>query len=263
MSPDGASCDSRSTSPSHGGFQWHRGRDCTGIVSPRRQVLMTARRQERLDELAIELTAEGGQAFALAGDITVPQHRKRLLEHAQHQMGGLDILINNAGIGAVGPFFAADPERLRRIMEVNFFAPVELIREAKDLLRSGVQPVVVNIGSVLGHRAVPSKSEYCASKFALHGFSDALRAELTKDKIDVVLISPSTTASEFFDQLIEDQGTAAKNPYGMSPERVARGVVSAIRRGRHEVIMSLSGKLLVWLDRVFPSVADRIVERFG
>lgn len=226
-------------------------------------VVITARRKERLDELAVELTSEGSKVYALPGDITDAAHRKALLEYAEHQMGGLDILVNNAGVGAVGPFFSAEPDRLRKIMEVNFFAVAELIRDSQQLLRGGEKPVIVNIGSVLGHRAVPSKSEYCASKFALHGFSDALRAELAKERIDVILVSPSTTSSEFFDQLIEDQGTAAKNPNGMSPESVARSVVLAIRRGRHEVILSWGGKLLVWMDRAFPAIADRIVERFG
>ncbi|MEM7314934.1 MAG: SDR family NAD(P)-dependent oxidoreductase [Planctomycetota bacterium] len=227
------------------------------------QVLLTARRKNRLDDIAVDITAAGGTAFILAGDITAPGHRAELLSYAKQQMGGLDILVNNAGVGAVGPFLGGEPDTLRKVMEVNFFAPVELIREAGALLREGQRPVIVNIGSVLGHRAVPSKSEYCASKFALHGFSDSLRAELAKEKIDVVLVSPSTTSSEFFEQLIEDKGTAAKNPYGMAPNRVAKKVVRAIRSGRHEVILSLSGKLLVWLDRMFPSVADRIVERFG
>ena len=99
----------------------------------------------------------------------------------------------------------AGEERLRRVMEVNFFAPVELIRSAIPLLREGKRPLIVNISSVFGHRAVPRKSEYCASKFALHGFSDALRAELAREGIDVLLVSPSTTQSEFFDMVLEHE----------------------------------------------------------
>ncbi len=226
-------------------------------------VLLTARRQSRLDDLAIEIEADGGQAFTLAGDITNPKHRAALLDHAAVQMGGLDILINNAGVGAIGPFFDASPERLRQVMEVNFFAPVEFMREAQMLLARGTRPAIVNIGSVLGHRAVPFKSEYCASKFAMHGFSDALRAEIEKQGIDVVLVSPSTTNSEFSDSLLEDQGSAAKLPYGMSTERVAKKVVDAVKNGRNEVILSWGGKLLVYLDRLMPAVVDRLVARFG
>ena len=227
------------------------------------RVLLTARRKDRLDRAADSILADGGEVHTMSGDITDAKHRAELLDYALRELGGLDVLVNNAGVGAVGPFLESDPDTLRAVMEVNFFAPVELIREAADLLRTGIQPAIVNIGSVLGHRAMPSKSEYSASKFALHGFSDALRAELVKEGIDVVLVSPSTTSSEFFDQLIEDKGTAAKNPYGMAPEYVARKVVSALRRGRHEAILSVGGRLLVWLDRLLPPVADRVVERFG
>jgi len=119
----------------------------------------------------------------------------------------------------------------------------------------------VNVSSVLGHRAVPDKSEYCASKFALHGFSDSLRAELVPRGIDVLLISPSTTSSEFFDSAL---GTSNQNHYrfgAMSAESVARRAASAIAAGRHEIILSAGGKLLVWLDRLCPPLADWLVSR--
>ena len=92
--------------------------------------------------------------------------------------GGLDLLVNNAGIGAQGRFAEADPARLRQIMEVNFFAPAEMTRAALPLLKQGRRPMIVNIGSILGHRGIPGTSEYCASKFAVQGFSESLRAEL-------------------------------------------------------------------------------------
>jgi short-subunit dehydrogenase len=120
----------------------------------------------------------------------------------------------------------------------------------------------VNICSVLGHRAVPLKSEYCASKFALHGFSDSLRAELVADGIDVILVSPSTTESEFFDRVIDDR-SAQKRRSGMSPARVASATMRAIEKRRHEVIVPFEGKALVLIDRFWPSLADRIVARFG
>ncbi len=97
------------------------------------------------------------------------------------RQGQVDLLVNNAGVGAIGPFADASADRMRSVMEVNFFAPVELTRSLLPSLRRGRASVICNISSVLGHRAVPNKSEYCASKFALHGWSDALRAELAED----------------------------------------------------------------------------------
>ncbi len=163
-------------------------------------LLLTARREERLAALAAELQTPTHQILYRTGDITSPALRSTLIEAARAQWGGLDLLINNAGAGAaLGPFMDADEDRLRKVMEVNFFAPAELLRAAVPLLRNGRRPLIVNVSSVLGHRGVPLKSEYCASKFALHGLSDAVRAELRPLGIDLLLVSPSTTRTEFFD----------------------------------------------------------------
>ncbi|MFW6171359.1 MAG: SDR family NAD(P)-dependent oxidoreductase [Planctomycetota bacterium] len=227
-------------------------------------LVLSARREERLSQLARELQGRDVQVVYRAGDITSAEVRAGLVRTARDALGGLDVLINNAGVGALGPFATASEERLRRIMEVNFFAPAELMRGAMELLRAGRQPMIVNVSSVLGHRAVPQKSEYCASKFALHGLSDAVRAELASTGIDLLVVSPSTTQSEFFDNVLENQSRGASlTPGPMSAERVARLTVRAIRRGRHEIILSSSGKLLVWLDRLVPPLANRLVARFG
>ena len=114
-------------------------------------------------------------------------------------------------------------------MEVNFFAPAELTRNLLPCLMLGKSPVICNIGSVLGHRAVPDKSEYCASNFAMHGWSDALRAELFSTGIQVTLVSPSTTRSEFFDSLIDTAPNQSSRSLGhWSAERVADSTATGI-----------------------------------
>jgi len=226
------------------------------------KVVAFARRAERLEELN---AAVGDSRYlrCLAGDVTQREDRAAALELAQREFGGLDALVNNAGMGGLGRFDQADEARLRQIMEVNLFAPAELIREALPALGAGTKPIIVNVGSVLGHRAVPEKSEYCASKFAMHGLSDALRTELAASGIDVLLVSPSTTVSEFFDVA----AGASSRPQGrfgaMSAEAVARQMVAAMRSGRREIILSFSGKLLVWIDRLCPPLADWIVARWA
>ena len=168
-------------------------------------VVLTARRQDRLQELAGQIAAEGGRAEFVAGDITDPAVRAAAIETARKSFGGLDILVNNAGVGALGPFDTAEPERVRRVMEVNFFALVEMTRLALPLLKEGRRPILVNVGSILGHRGVPHNSEYAASKFAVHGFSESVRAEWAALGIDVLVVSPGTTETEFFDKVIEAQ----------------------------------------------------------
>ncbi len=225
------------------------------------RLLVTARREAMLRELRERLQCQGRQIDYLAGDITDPAHRSRLLDWVESHWSALDVLINNAGVGALGPFVRSDPQRLQQIMRVNFFAPVELTRLVLPLLKQGTRPAIVNVGSVLGHRAVPNKSEYCASKFALHGWSESLRLELAPE-IDVILISPSTTASEFFEVLLATDGPDSRlSRHGMSTRAVATAVVGALRRGRREVILTAGGKALVWLNRLCPALADRVIRR--
>lgn len=243
------------------GIGWHL---ALQLAAEKADVVVCARREERLAELKGEIESAGGKCICVAGDITDLQTRTRLLETCQSELGGLDVLINNAGIGAMGRFDEANSDRMREIFEVNFFAVADMIRESLPLMKQGNQPIIVNISSVLAHRAAPLKSEYCASKFALHGFSDSIRAELSKDKIDLLLVSPSTTDSEFFDRVIEDKTSKNwKQSGAMPPEVVAAKTVRAIKKGKHEIILTHGGRFIVWLDRLMPGIANRVIARFG
>ncbi|GAA4443769.1 SDR family NAD(P)-dependent oxidoreductase [Novipirellula rosea] len=239
---------------------------CELLLDRGATVVAVARRAERLADLASRECP--GKLIPVVGDVTDADVRTEILAAAGRvDNGRLDLLVNNAGIGAIGPFEDADEERLRRIMEVNFFAPAELMRHAIPMLRRGRASVICNISSVLGHRAVPDKSEYCASKFALHGLSDSVRAELARDasdgnSIQLTLVSPSTTRSEFFDSLIgSDAETQSKSIGSWPPAKVARATLSAIESRRSEVILSLAGKALVYADRISPPIVNAILAR--
>lgn len=223
------------------------------------KLLLVARREERLQALVD--ANRSAEIHMLVGDIADARFRREVADWVERHWDGLDVLVNNAGVGAVGPFVESDETCLRELFEVNFFAPVELIRLCLPLLRQGRDPAIVNIGSVLGHFAAKNKSEYSASKFALHGFSDALRAELHREGIHVMLVSPSTTRSEFFQQ---QRTAAARNPFrfgAMSAEDVAEKTLHALQKKRREIILSIGGRLSVWLDRALPSVMAWIQRR--
>jgi len=176
----------------------------------------------------------------------------------------VDVLINNAGAGAIGRFDDATSDRLRRVMEIDFFAPVELTRLCLPLLERGRRPAILNIGSVLAHRAVPNKSEYCAAKFAVRGWAESLRVELAKQNIEVLMLSPSTTRSEFLDALVETKSEEkSRSLSSMSSERVAELAISTLVRSKREMVLSLGGKTLVWAGRLFPRITDRILGRFA
>ena len=227
-------------------------------------VVLCARRKKRLDQLCEQIRAEGGTAIVIAGDVADAEYRQQLIERCQQDFGGLDILVNNAGIGAMGRFDEATPERMRQIFEVNFFALTELTRISLPLLKIAEDPIIVNISSILGHRGAPLKSEYSASKFAVHGFSDSIRAELANDGVEVLLVSPSTTDSEFFDASIEDQTNKDWKKRGaMLPEIVAAKTIRAISKRRHEIILTFGGRILVWLDRLVPGLANKLMAKFG
>src|SRR5205085_8372174 len=141
------------------------------------RLVLVARSENTLSELATDLSRDGHQAAILVGDVTNQQARAAAVEMARQAYGGLDFVVNNAGVGALGRFADAAPERLRSVFEVNFFAAAEMIRTALPILRKGNRPIVVNVGSILGHRGIPHSSEYCASKFALRGLTESIRTE--------------------------------------------------------------------------------------
>src|SRR5437660_8484410 len=129
------------------------------------KVLACARQIELLHDLEKAIRAKGGIIEIVQADITVPQDRQALVAAAEKAFGGLDILVNNAGIGATGHFADVAPERLRQLMEVNFFGLTEITRVLLPLLKKGMNPAIVNISSIAGKRGIPARSEYSASKF--------------------------------------------------------------------------------------------------
>jgi short-subunit dehydrogenase len=226
------------------------------------RVLAAARSVELLDEMAQQARAADWALEVVQADVTSLEDRQRMVEAAKARLGGLDVLINNAGIGATGHLIEADPSRLRKIMEVNFFGLAETIRVFLPLLRQGQRPAVVNISSVAGKRALPARSEYSASKFAVQGLSEALRAELVRDGIDVLVVNPGLTQTNFSQNMLERK---AKMPVdhmrGMTAGQVAQATLRALERGRKEVTLTLQGKLIVLVARFFPRLADRLVAR--
>lgn len=226
-------------------------------------VLANGRNQERLNEAVAEARSAGGRVEAVVGDVCDPSDRERMIHAAEQQFGGLDILVNNAGIGATGHFQYADPERLRRIMEVNFFGPCELTRVAIPLLKAGNDPAILMINSVAGRRAIPSRSEYSASKFALMGFTEALRAELAKDDIGVTAVNPGLTESNFEQNMIENNARHSLHAQrSMSASEAARLILDTLEKRKNEVTLTRKGRLLVLASRLAPRFVDFKMAKF-
>lgn len=228
------------------------------------KTVLMARKASALDETARLVAAARGEAIVAVGDVTDPAARSTALQLANDSLGGLDLLVNNAGVGAHGRLLDAPPERLRSVFEVNFFAAVELLRESVPLLAQGVDPAVVNIGSVLGWRGLPQDSEYCASKFALRGLSQSLRPELARLGIGLLHVSPSTTESGFLQNLVQTQ---VAPPWGKLPGVTAAFVASCtldgLERRRSEVTPGWRARAMLALNRWAPWLLDRALAKYG
>jgi short-subunit dehydrogenase len=221
------------------------------------RVLAAARSQPLLDELAAEVRRRGGIVETVVADVTKPEDRAAMVAAATQHFQGLDILINNAGIGATGHFMDSDPEILRKIFETNFFGLTETTRVFLPLLKQGTTPAIVNISSVVGKRALPARSLYSASKFAVMGFSEAIRAELAKDNIDVIVISPGLTQTNFSKNMLEQKAKMQLDHLrGMTSEEVAVATLRALERGSLDVTLTFRGKLLVLVNRFAPWIID-------
>lgn len=227
------------------------------------QVLANARNEERLNETVRDALTFGGKVEAVIGDVCEAADRERMVHAAEQHFGGLDILVNNAGIGATGHFQYADADRLRRIMDVNFFGPCELSRITIPLLKSGNDPAILMINSVAGRRAIPSRSEYSASKFALMGFSEALRAELAKDDIEVTVVNPGLTESNFEQNMIENNARHSLHAQrSMSAGDAAKLILNALEKRKNEVTLTRKGRLLVLASRLAPRFVDFKMAKF-
>ena len=221
------------------------------------RVILAARSVGELDQVAEEIRQSGGEAIVAPTDITQQSDRERLFETAQRELGGLDILVNNAGIAAHGHFIDLSPEILRQTMELNFFAMAESCRLAIPILAEGHEPMIVNVSSMAGRRGVPAWTDYSASKFAVCGFSESLRAELVRFGIDLMLVVPGLTKSNFGKHLLARHGRLpAKFDTGLTPETVADLISRGIERGKHELRIEKDARLLLFINWLAPRFID-------
>lgn len=226
------------------------------------RVLAAARSPTLLHELAQEVRQAGGCIEVVTADVTSPTDRQRMVDAAKSHYDGLDVLINNAGIGATGHFMDTDAETMRQIFEVNLFGTVETTRVFLPMLMSGKTPAIVNISSVVARRALPARSHYAASKFAVQGFSEALRAELMKDGVDVIVVNPGLTQTNFPKNMLERKAKfMVDHMRGATPEQVAESTLEALRKGKNEVTLTFKGKLLVFVGRHFPWLVELIARK--
>jgi short-subunit dehydrogenase len=226
------------------------------------RVLASARKLDLLNQLADEAHRNGHTLEIVQADVATPEGREAMVRAAKQKFGGLDVLVNNAGIGATGHFADSSPETLRAIIETNFFGTVETTRAFLPLLREGKTPAVVNVSSILGRRAIPGRSLYCASKFAVEGWTQAVRAEFARFDIDVITINPGLTQTNFSQNMLEKNARQSLDHMrGMTAEQVAEATLDALAAGKKTVNLTLQGKALLFAARFLPGLVDRITKK--
>src|SRR5262245_22218496 len=226
------------------------------------RLALSGRSAQRLQETADEVKQGGTEAHCIAADITLEEDRRRLLDQAAERLGGLDVLVNNAGIASWAHFANSTEDILRQIMEVNFFAPAELIRSAIPILVNGDEPAVVNVASMCGRKAMPAWSEYSASKYALCGLTEALRGELARFDIDILLIVPGLTSSDFSQHFLRSDGRARiEFEKGMPPETVAARIIHSLKKNRTETVIGSDARWILRVNQFFPWLVDYLLAR--
>lgn len=170
------------------------------------EVIISARRRDELERVRAECTAGPRPVQVVPFDVTDPAGREQAAREVLERVGHLDVLVNNAGIGQRSALIDTTPEVERRIMEVDFFAPVALTRLVLPrMIRQGGGHLIVT-SSVAGKHAVPHHSSYCAAKHALHGYFDTLRVEHLADHIDVTLLVIAGVKSNVFRHALRADG---------------------------------------------------------
>ncbi len=177
------------------------------------RLILTARSQDKLQTLAQECQSLGATVATIPADLAVTEQAQALAEKAQQQFDRLDVLINNAGYGQMGPAELIPPEAAQLQMAVNFHAPLILSQTLIPQMRQQGYGRIINISSVAGRLAFPLMGIYSASKFALEALSDALRMELHPFNIKVVIIEPGPVKTEFFQVIQQFLPNVAESPY--------------------------------------------------
>jgi short-subunit dehydrogenase len=226
-------------------------------------VLATARRLDRLETLAAELPP--GRVVVMAGDLADAAFRDRLWSFAEETFpGGLDLLVNNAGLGDYSEFADQSPEAIRRIVEVNLMALFDLSQKAIRHMRARGRGQVCQVSSVLGFVGLPYSAVYVASKHAVNGLVKSLSYELRGTGVRVWAACPGRTESEFSQVALGDAGSGVHAvPKGEPTDRVVRQIVRGIDRRASFVTLSPTSWAIVALARRFPGLVDWAMGRWS
>lgn len=223
---------------------------------------LAARSIDILESLASELTDDRSRILCIKTDVSVEEDCRRLIEETVRRFGKIDILINNAGISMRAPFLDVNMEVIKKLMNVNFWGTVYCTKYAlPEILKS--KGSIAGIISTAGYVAIPGRTGYVTSKYAIRGFLETLRIEHLNDGINILVFAPGYTASNVRNAaLLADGSPQGYSPKDegklMSAEKVAEKLAYGLYRRKKEMILTALGYWDIWLYRRFPRLMDRV-----
>lgn len=226
-------------------------------------LVLAARSADKLNEISKEILLLGVQVLCVSTDVSKEADCKVLMDRTLDKFGKIDVLVNNAGISMRAAFADLDLQVLKQVMDVNFWGTVYCTRYAiKSILENNGS--VVGVSSIAGYKGLPGRTGYSSSKFAMHGFLEALRIENLKKDLHVLLACPGFTASNIRNTALAADGSSqGETPRDeqkmMQPEEVADAIVGAVIKRKDRLTLTLNGKLTVFLNKFFPKWVDKLV----
>lgn len=222
------------------------------------RLALTARREHKLKEVA----ADG--ELVIPGDLTGHQARKNIIDSTIARYGGLDVLINNAGIGLYVSTCDASLDQAKALFDLNFFVPLAMTQLAAAAMRPRRSGTIVNVGSIAGKIVLPWLTLYSASKHALGAMTDGLRMELLRDGIHMMTVCPGYVNTDFQSHVIAGKPPAVmqrSRPLGVTMEQCAEAIAGGVERNARTVVTPASGWLAIAAARLFPGLTERRLER--
>ena len=226
-------------------------------------VVLASRNESALSALMSELIRNGGTAMAFPTDVSDEEQCKSLIEGTVSAFGKIDILVNNAGISMRANFLDAGVDVLKKIMNTNFWGTVYCTKFALPYILKQ-KGSIVGISSICGITPLPGRTGYVASKHAMNGFLESLRLENCTDGLHVMLVHPGFTSSNIRNVALNNLGeaqieTPLEEEKLMPAERVAKEVVSGIIYKKKSITLTTEGRLITWIYRHMPHLADRLI----
>ncbi|RYZ29354.1 MAG: SDR family oxidoreductase [Chitinophagaceae bacterium] len=228
------------------------------------KVSTCARHHDKLYRLQSEFPSY--PIHTVLADVSIENDCRHFIESTISVFGGIDILINNAGVSMRGLLKDTDTDVIKRVMEINFFGSVYCTKFALNAIieRKGS---IVGVSSIAGYRGLPGRSGYSASKFALQGWLEAIRTELLDAGVHVMWVCPGFTSSNIRNAALNENGNAqGESPLDekklMPSEEVAGHILKSIRKRKRTLVLTFTGKQTIFLNKFFPAWTDKLVKKF-